>query len=291
MSPYFLLLIPVAIVAAYAIGVVFWTLLGQLRFLAFHHGEENPPSALGVAGWTRFYARTLRGAFLLLWWFFRAAFRDGLRGHPSADKKRPVLCVHGLFVNSTCMWGIRRHLEDQGRPTRAVFMGLPYPTPAVYAAPLTAVLREMKDQFPTEGFDIVAHSMGGIMLRQVLQENPGLDRAIRHIVTLGTPHHGTAFLPWMRQGPVYQMLRYRSDYLLHLPDFRAVAPHAAVTTIGTEHDLMVYPVETSHLEGAEWLTLSRVSHLGLTTEPAVMRLVAETLDKSTDQPTGSESTD
>ena len=115
------------------------------------------------------------------------------------------------------------------------------------------------------------------MVRQVLQENPDLVKAVRRIVTLGSPHRGTAFLRWMRHGPVYQMLRYHSDYLHHLDDFRNLAPGSAVTTIGTLHDLVVYPVETTHLESSQRVTLSEISHLGLMTEPTVLTLVAETL--------------
>ena len=283
MSPYLLLLLPVAMVVAYAIGVVFWTGLGQLRFLAFHHGEEKQPPALGIGGWIRFYGRTLRGAFLLLWWFFRAAFQDGLRGLPNPAGPRPVLCVHGIFMNGTCMWGIRQVLEARGHPTRSVFMGLPFPTPHVYAKPLTVVMREMANEFATEGFDVVAHSLGGIMLRQVLQENPHLSPAVRRIVTLGSPHKGTAFLRVMRHGPVYQMLRYHSEYLHHLSDFQAVAPDSSVTTVGTLHDLVVYPVETTHLEGTRQVTLSEISHLGLMTEPSVLEMVANALAESDDQ--------
>lgn len=169
-------------------------------------------------------------------------------------------------MNSTCMWGIRLRLEKMGRPTRAVFMGAPLPTPLSYARPLARVMRELADQFSEEGFDIVAHSIGGVMIREVLRQHPDLASSVHRIVTLGSPHDGTAVVRWIKFGPVYKILALDSPYLQELGDFRTLAPRATATTIATWHDLVVYPVPTCHLEGARHVTLDKISHLGLMTE-------------------------
>jgi triacylglycerol lipase len=135
---------------------------------------------------------------------------------------------------------------------------------------LTRAMREMADRSPAEGFEIVAHSIGGVMTREVLRRNPDLARSVHRIVTLGSPHHGTAVVRWMRFGPIHAMLSLDSNYLRGLPDFRTLAPHAAVTTLATQHDLVVYPVTVSHLEGAHPVTLNKVSHLGLLTESTAL---------------------
>lgn len=254
-----------ALLVAFGAGVVFWAGLSQIRFFCFFRRQTRQPPSLGAIGWWRFYRDTLFGAYRLLWWFFRAAFRAGLRS-PAAVTGRPVLCVHGLFMNSSSMWGLRRRLEALGRPTRGVFMGVPFPTPLRYAEPLTKVMQDMAERFPDQGFDIVAHSIGGVMTREVLRRHPELANAIGCIVTLGSPHRGTAALRWMRFGAIYRILNRQSTWLATLPDLRAVAPGVPTVTIASWHDLVVYPVEVALLDGSHHSILTAVSHLGLLTD-------------------------
>jgi pimeloyl-ACP methyl ester carboxylesterase len=211
----------------------------------------------------------------LCWWFFRCMWQDGLR--PPADGKtgRPVLCIHGFHMNGTSMWGLRRALERRGRPTRALFLGWPYRPATSYAEALTPVMIEMQAALPEEGFDIVAHSMGGLIVRIVLAERPELAGAVGRIVTLGTPHHGTAFLRTIRHGPVYDMMSRESSFLAELPDFRQTVPAADVVTVAAVPDLVVYPVETNHLAEARAINLRREGHSSLLTHPPAIELVAQ----------------
>jgi len=275
-----LLLIPVALLLAFGGGVLFWAAFSQIRFLSYFRHQEKRPPALGLRGWLALYWQTLVGGYKLLWWVFRAAFHAGLRQPAGETTGRPVLCVHGLFLNSTCMWGIRRRLEGMGRPTRGVFMGAPLPSPMSYARPLARVMKELAASFPEEGFDVVAHSLGGIMTREVLRRHPELADSVHSIVTLGSPHHGTAVLRWLRHGPIYKMLARDSEYMENLGDFRTLAPASRVTTVAAHHDLVVYPLATAHLAGARQVTLSGVNHLGLTTDSRSFDEVAEALTES-----------
>ena len=183
-------------------------------------------------------------------------------------------------MNASCMWGIRQALEAAGRGTRAVSMGVPLPTPMAYAGPLIKVMDEMARMFPDQRFDVVAHSLGGVMVREVLRRRPDLAPRVGRIVTLGSPHRGTAFLRWMRFGPLYRMLSRQSTYLRDLPDFTALAPESVVTTVATQHDLVVYPIEQAFLPGANQVTLEQVSHLGLMVRPEVMEVILTALEMS-----------
>jgi triacylglycerol lipase len=281
MNILFLLLIPVALLLAFAGTVLFWASFSQLRFLSYFRNHEPRPPDLGLSGWIAFYWRTLKGAFVLLGWTLRGAFRSRLQQPDGPVRGRSILCVHGLFLNDTTLWGIRKRLHGIGRPTRAIFMGLPFPSPMAYVGPLTRAMQEMADRSPDEGFEIVAHSIGGVMTREVLRRNPHLAPSIHRVVTLGSPHHGTAAARWLRFGPIYRMLGLGSEYLQGLPDFRTLAPRAAVTTLATQHDLVVYPVTVSHLEGAHPVTLNKVSHLGLLTESPAL----DEIQRAFSQPT------
>lgn len=274
------LLAPIAAVALFCLGVFFWTALSHFKFVLFHRRESGGPPPMGRGEWVRFYLHTLQGAFLLLWWSIRGIGLAGYRSPRVPETGRPVLCVHGIFMNSTCMWGIRRALADAGRGTRAISLGVPLPTPLAYAGPLTRVMEQMASDFPESGYDVVAHSLGGVMLREVLRRRPELAARLKRVVTLGSPHHGTAFARWMRFGPLYRMLNRHSTYLAKLPTFAQLAPDVSATTVATTHDLVVYPTSMAHLEGARQITLDRISHLGLMVQPEVMGVIVEALSES-----------
>ena len=272
-----LLLAPVVGLFVFSLGVVFWTSMSHLKFVSYYRSQGETPPAMSARDWVSFYLNTLVGALHLLWWSIRATGQAKYRPPTTDESGRPVLCLHGIFMNSSCMWGIRRALEREGRGTRAVSMGVPIPTPLAYAGPLTSVMDEMAKAFPEKGFDVVAHSLGGVMLREVLRRRPDLAPRVGRIVTLGTPHHGTAFVRWIRIGPLYRMLNRKSEYLKELPDFLALAPSAGATTVTSKHDLVVYPPPMALLDGTDQITLDQVSHLGLMVRPKVMRVIIDSL--------------
>lgn len=269
--------VPIVLLLAFGAGVLFWAFVSQLRYERYFRNRRPRPPRLGPGEWIAFYRRTLQGGYVLLWWAVRAAYQTGLRQPAGPVTGKPVLCIHGLFMNSTCMWGIRRRLEDRGHPTRGVFMGTPLPTPLSYARPLAKVMRSLAQEFPDDGFDVVAHSIGGVMVREVLRQEPALAASVYRIVTLGSPHHGTAVVRWLKFGPIYKMLALDSGYLGSLGNFQSLAPGSAATTIGTLHDLVVYPESTCHLEGTRRITLERISHLGLMTDARALDEVERAL--------------
>ena len=112
---------------------------------------------------------------------------------------------------------------------------------------------------------------------RVAHEHPEVAARIGRIVTLGSPHHGTATAYKTALAPETRHLEPGSADLDELPDFAASAPQAAVTTIAAEHDFIVYPRSTSHLPGSRAIDLPGVSHPGLLTERAAFEAVVEAL--------------
>lgn len=259
--------------------MVFWLAFTHRRFHGFHRREGRSYPALGVSGWARFYVRTVGSLLCLGFWMLRAWGADGLRVSAGEVTGGPVLCIHGFHLSSTSLWGHRRTLEARGRPTRAVSLGPPYRHQEVYGRRLQRTLRALREERPGEPIDVVAHSMGGLILRLVLAWEPELAASVRRVVTLGTPHHGTALLRWFRSGPVYRMMSRESEFLRELPELATTAPQAEVLTVATAHDLVVYPVETAHLPGARQVTLEGVGHVGLLTEREVREMVADWLGR------------
>ncbi len=268
------------LVAAYFGYVVLWIGVTQARFLAWHRRAGSHVLPLGGSGWAAFYLRTIASILRLSWWW--AVTPSGrplprLAPGAEADSDEIVVCVHGFHMDGSCFWGLRRGLARRGRTSFAVDLGLPYRRPEVYARALHRDLATLAASFPAARIDVVAHSMGGLVLRHVLGEAPALAARIDRIVTLGTPHHGTALLGWFRRGQVYRMMSRESEYLKRLPPLAESAPAARVTTLASAHDLLVYPVECAHLDHARRITIEAVGHLGLLTDAGVHARVAELL--------------
>lgn len=272
------------VVALAAVGwvatVVLWTAVAHVRFHAFHRREGQSYPSLGLGGWVRFYYRTVVSVGSLVAWWMRSAIGGSpgaAGGRVSSVARDAVLCIHGFHLGESSLWGMRRFLERRGRRTAGLFLGLPYRSPDTYARALKRRLGELLEGAPGTRVDVVAHSMGGLVLRQALAESPELAGRVGRVVTLGTPHHGTGLLRRLRFGPVYRMMSRGAPYLAELPTLAETAPGAEVTTVASRHDLVVYPVETAHLEGAERIALEGIGHLGFLTEPEVHALVAERL--------------
>lgn len=263
----------VAVAVVPWVGMFGWVTFSYTRYRQYwaHKGTNETPMTFGEM--VRYQVREV-GAFLIIgFWALRAALNDGLR-RPAEARGRPVLCVHGFGMNGTNFWGVRLALEAHGRPTRAVFMGFPLRKVRNYAPALVRVMRELVGDYP-DGIDVIAHSMGGTVLRTVLADHPELAAHVRRIVTIGAPHHGTAVSRGvLKVTPGATDLARRSDYLTELPDFWESAPHALVTCVAARHDWIVYPRQTSLLEGTRHVVVDGVGHVGLLTwQPAIDSVV------------------
>jgi pimeloyl-ACP methyl ester carboxylesterase len=94
-----------------------------------------------------------------------------------------VLLVHGLGRTPFSLFGLAAALRRGGHHTR--FFGY---SPTFEAKP--RILRRLTDQLrelarPGQSVGLVAHSLGGLLLRIVLPGVPEL--RVHHLVTLGTP--------------------------------------------------------------------------------------------------------
>ncbi len=254
----------IVITSAAAIGGL-W--LHHRRFVSYHRRKGLAVPLPSVAG----LVRELRDFVVLGWWHLRAFLRDGLRT-PRQTTGRPVICVHGYTQNATNFWALRHALERRGRPTIAISMWYRLAPLRWYARRLERRLEHLVHEVP-EGVDIVAHSMGGIVLRMVLSARADLRERIRTVVTLGSPHHGTAAARGIPLLPEVRALRRRSELLAALPHLPELLPHARIVTVAGTADTIVYPVSTSLVDGAEAVVLQGIGHAGLLTRPRALAAV------------------
>jgi triacylglycerol lipase len=104
----------------------------------------------------------------------------------------PVLLIHGYGHNQSGWWALDRHLRLLGHTSvhRMNYLPLGAGVPAL-AERLAGRVEEIRSLTGAPRIHVVAHSLGGILLRWYVQELGG-DRTVDVAITLATPHEGTS---------------------------------------------------------------------------------------------------
>lgn len=168
----------------------------------------------------------------------------------------PVVLVHGFFSNAGFWEPMKRKLRGAGNSNLfSVNLEPPFRGIDEYAEQLRACIEVACERCASDQVVVVAHSMGGLVARACARRAP---ERIRHVVCLGTPHHGTvlaSLVPWENT----RQMRIGSDWLEHLN----AGPGVPLTSIYSTHDNIIVPQSSAMLEGGENVRVGRVGHLDM----------------------------
>lgn len=195
---------------------------------------------------------------------------------PEADMELvPVLLVPG--------WGDQA--PDNLRPLRDRLVGAGWPesrvsvlafedpvgSNEVHALEIARAVRVLQALTGESKIDVVAHSMGGLALRQYLQFEGGREN-VRRAVFLGTPHRGTvaAMLAWGEGG---REMAPGSDFLTRLNEAERFPGEVEALSVRTPVDLRVIPGSSAMLPGARNVEVCCPSHNGLAEDERVFEQV------------------
>jgi triacylglycerol lipase len=192
--------------------------------------------------------------------------------------KHPVLLVPGWSDRARKLRHLQQHLLAAGWPAhtvRALEFRNRFGGNVEHAQEIAEAVRALAGNESGARIDIVAHSMGGLAVRQLLYAHPERMH-VRRVVFLGTPHAGTlaAYLGW---GQGARDMRRGSKFLNALA---AATPGESVELISirTPLDLRVFPGTSAELSGARNVTVWCAGHRRLLRAPAVFRLVQSLLE-------------
>jgi triacylglycerol esterase/lipase EstA (alpha/beta hydrolase family) len=101
-----------------------------------------------------------------------------------------VLLVHGLGADGSCFTSLESKLDAEGYATSSVSYSSHRPDVAACAEAVEQAASRLLATTRAETLDVVAHSLGGILLRWAVTHTRLRDR-VGVAVTLGTPHRGT----------------------------------------------------------------------------------------------------
>jgi triacylglycerol esterase/lipase EstA (alpha/beta hydrolase family) len=112
--------------------------------------------------------------------------------------------------------------------------------------------------------------MGGLVCRAYARRVGGA--GIARIVTLGTPHHGSA-LAQMGHGADALDMSPNGEWLRGLSESEGGGQVAPMTSIYSVHDNFVAPQDSSVLAGATNIPVTGIGHLALLMSARVARMV------------------
>jgi triacylglycerol esterase/lipase EstA (alpha/beta hydrolase family) len=194
---------------------------------------------------------------------------------PGGPGRTGVLLLHGFTCNRGLWTPWLRQLRARGVPCTAlslepVFGSIDDWVPAIDAA--VAELAHRTGRPPL----LVAHSMGGLATRAWLAAFDA-DVRVAHVLTIGTPHHGTWLARFGHSRNARQMRR-GSAWLTALAARETAARRARFTCFYGHADNIVFPAGTGRLSDADNRHLAGVAHVAMAFRPEVLGEVLRRLE-------------
>ncbi|SDL38204.1 Triacylglycerol esterase/lipase EstA, alpha/beta hydrolase fold [Geoalkalibacter ferrihydriticus] len=198
-----------------------------------------------------------------------------------AGKGRPILLLHGLFHNRSCWWLLKRRLEQAGL---GPIYTLNLNTWRSDIEPLTELaagkVDEIRRAHGVERVDLIGHSLGGLIARNLVQLRGGADK-VRHCICIATPHAGSRLAPFALT-PLARVLMPGSPFLQRLSTAE-LPTGVSFTSLYSRHDNLVIPTDSAILPETPSLEVSGIGHSCLLYSRRVTNHLIDILWKDTDE--------
>jgi pimeloyl-ACP methyl ester carboxylesterase len=214
--------------------------------------------------------------FTALYWFMQAFPRVVMapENDQRAGTRMPVLLVHGFTCNAAVWAWLAPELRRRGYAVFTLNLEPVYAPLDGYADAVAAAVEGLSAATGGGKVALVGHSMGGLVTRAYLRKYAG--GPVAALITLGTPHHGTALAPFGFGRNAHEMRR-TSAWLGGLRAFEEGGWPAPVTSVFSYHDNIVAPQASAELAGATNVALGGIGHMTLLFSRRVADAVADAI--------------
>lgn len=195
---------------------------------------------------------------------------------PAPSRRVPLVLVHGYFSNRGYYRPLVRWLEAQGiGPIYVPNFRAAFATIEQFAAGLHAEIERIAAATGQGKVVLVCHSMGGLAARAYLMDHG--DARLDRLITIASPHHGTA-LAYLGLGANARQMRRGSEFLRGLEAAEArMQRRFPATSIYSPHDNLVAPQDTSRLPWAETVAIPGLGHIDILASERMYRPLLEKL--------------
>lgn len=229
------------------------------------HGNDPAPKASAAQLLRAWWNEVLIAPTVFCWNqpFRSNKYPDSLRRDASA---RGVVLVSGYLCNRGFWNSWMPRLEARGIPYIAPSLEPVFGSISEYAKAIDVEVRRMTEATGRTPV-LVGHSMGGVAIRTWLHQCNGLDR-VHHIVTVGSPHHGT----WLaRFAATRNAQEMATDHGWRRAMEAAETPalRSKFTCFYSHCDNVVFPASNASLPDADNRHIEGMAHIQLNTHEDV----------------------
>jgi pimeloyl-ACP methyl ester carboxylesterase len=240
---------------------------------ALNRNEAEPRTTLGALAQACLReAGTALGVFLWRQPFRTFAEADNL----TASSQSGVVFIHGFMCNRAFWSPWMAQLRLQNRAFASVSLEPVFGSIDSYSAIVEAAVAKVTlatGQPPT----LICHSMGGLAARAWLRSNSANEARIQHVITIGTPHFGTALSKNQPFANTQQMQRL-SAWTQQLTKDESPSRYAKFTCWYSNCDNIVVPTSTAMLPGADNRLITAQGHISMAFSQRVMQESLALLD-------------
>jgi triacylglycerol esterase/lipase EstA (alpha/beta hydrolase family) len=230
--------------------------------MAFRCNRQQSVPRAGPAALAQAWATEFRAGIRVFCWnqpFLAHTWPDHLVP-AGAEPARGVILVHGFVCNRGVWNSWLERLAHRSIPVIAVNLEPVFCGIDRYAAAIEDAVLAMTDATGLAPI-VVAHSMGGLVVRH-WWALPGNRSRLQHVITLGTPHHGTWLARFSPSANARQM-RLGSAWLHALQQRERGSPASDMTCFYSHCDNVVFPALTASMAGADNRHLDHAAHLAM----------------------------
>ena len=190
-------------------------------------------------------------------------------------KRHPVLLIHGFFIKKMVFNKMSAYFASLGWEVHRFDLKTNNGNLGLEKLAEQVSDYVEKTFAPSQPFDLVGLSMGGLVSRYYVQRLGGIER-VKRFVTISSPHNGTLMAYLLPITSCVQM-RPNSGFLENLNRDVDVLKQLNFTSLWTPYDFIIIPPESSQLGVGQEVKLSVFAHAMMARDDRSLEAVAKAL--------------